>query len=445
MESGLKLREQDYKRYAKYVILIAIVFRMLYALKSIFCITDHDIGIIDVSTYELNGVGHLSYIDFLIRNKAFPAVDLNFTGFPPQFYHPPLFYIVGALIKSIVNSIGLSDVFSYEVIQQVNMIFSCVCLIACVKIIDEFKLSSSTRLLAISICAFNPIFTIIGIELNNDCLMTMFCLFALLYTIRWLKDSSWKNTMLIMVFLVLGMLSKTSAVLIAPAIGAAFLYRLVVSIKNKTEIMGLIRKFVVFGVTSIPLGLSWVIRNRILYDVPFNYVPSLPDDQWQYLGNYSPISRILSPSIKQMTSFSTDFADPDNFKNIWGQMLQSMTFDEGILYNPNPILPMVLLWSIAALYLVLLYSFIRYLISKENLAEKLVLGLAHIVLLIMFIAFAYQYPHICTVHYRYIVVAFVVMAIGATKFIEKKNILKRITGILTAISAISFVFAYLLY
>ena len=443
-----KLSQADYKKYTRYLFIFAIVIRQFFALKGIFCITDHDIGLLDMdgSTPILNDVGHLAYVNFLIEHKAFPAIDMNYTGFPPQFYHPPLFYLIAAFIKVFVTSCNASDVVAYEVIQQVNMIFSCVCLWICKLIMDEIKLSPQSKLIGMAICGFNPIFTIIGAELNNDCLMTMFCLAALLFTIRFLSDTSWKNVMCIMVTLVLAILSKTSGVLIAPAIGAAFIY---VFVKKASERKSLFVKYLVFGITSIPLGLSWVVRSYVLYKVPFNYVPVILSKKWQYLGDYSVVSRLLFPSVKQLTTFAPDFYDAESYKNIWGQMLHTMAFDEGILYSPDPVLPLIMLWSILALNVLLVYLFVRFMFSrvnKENVGIKLVFGFTYVVLLVMFILFAYQYPFVCTVHYRYIVAAFVVLAIGSCKYLDSApEKLVKAFSIVVAVSSVFSALVYILY
>ena len=66
-------------------------------------------------------------------------------------------------------------------------------------------------------------------------------------------------------------------------------------------------------------------------------------------------------------------------------------------------------------------------------------------ILAMFISFAYQYPCICTVHYRYIAVIFVVMVIGAAKYISSNLKLTKVIGIMTTIFSVSSLLCYLLY
>lgn len=437
--------EKQCRQYIKAIVWFAVILRTLFALKSLFYINAHDAGLEYFSPIQFNNTGHLAYIDYIVKHKSFPAIDItNVLGEPSQFYHPPLFHTIAALVKALVNALGLSDRVAFEVIQQVNMTFSCISLFVCVRILDELALSGKGKILATILCAFNPGFITIGSEMNNDCLMTLFCLLSILYTLRWLKQQTWKNITLIMVFLVLGMLTKTSAVLIAPAIGMAFLYKLITSRDTRIP---LIKQYIFFGFTSIPLGLSWVLRNYFRYSVPFNYVPKLTTDSVQYVGNAPLLKRLFVPSIEQLTNSHFDYHkySPVKFSNIWGQMFQTMNLDEGILSNSGRTLTTALNVSSIILYIVLLVMFILYLIRRNRTDERLVLGGTYFSLMIMFVLFAFQYPWICSMSFRYIAVTWVVLAAGAIKYAEKKPRLLLTTSICSFVYSFISIVAYLLF
>lgn len=438
---SLKPDERNYLKYINYVFIFGVFLRLFFAIKVVFCVTAHDSGFVSFSPLQINPLGHLGYINYLAEHYAFPEIKPFYPNdIVCQYYHPPVFYIISAIIKNIVNFVGLSDVIAYECIQEINALFSCLCLLFSIKLIDAIDLNLSTKLISVALCAFNPIFIILGVIVNNDCLMTMFCLLALLYTAKWIKESSWKNTILIMCFLVLGILTKTSAILISPAIGGIFIYGF---ITKKGERLDLLKKFFVFGITSIPLGLSWVIHNYIRFSLPLNYIPSTSTNEIpQNLNN---LSRLLLPSLEQLTTLKVDDAHYLNYSNIWGQMFQTMLFDEEILYNPNKIIAISLLWIGIILYITLFVLFICFLLSKAPIAEKILLGISHFGILLMFISFAYQYPCICTVHYRYISVIFVVMVIGSLKYSSDKPKVQKALGILTGIFAFLSSICYILY
>ena len=437
----------DPERTAFLIILITSIIKMFFALKGIFCITDHDIQLIDINTMKLGDTGHPGYINYLIEHMAFPPIIKEFTSYPPQFYHPPVFYIIGAVIKSIACALGASDMIAYEIIQQFNMLFSCLCVIVCHKIIRRIGIGGWTGTALITFIACNPIFLIIGAELNNDCLMTLFCLLAIYFTLCWHESRSTKDILLAALTLALGMLTKTSAVLIAPAMGLVFLYDLVNDIRQKK--LGekkTIPRFILFGIVSIPLGLSWVLRNLIVYKVPFSYVPRLPGGTWQYTGDIPLVSRLLVPSIRQFTTCSTDLSDTAHFNNIFGQSMQSMLFDEGILYEPDPVTPIVMMWLMTALVILMAVLFVCFLFSsKEALHLRLMLGGAVIVPVISFIVFYLQYPYICTVHVRYIVTSVVCLAVGAAAFVRHREKCSKIFVLLCFAASFAATFDYILY
>ena len=58
----------------------------------------------------------------------------------------------------------------------------------------------------------------------------------------------------------LGMITKLTVGLLAPAMAAVFL---TVLIKKRAEWKKLIPQFIVFGVICVPIGLSWTIRNAV--------------------------------------------------------------------------------------------------------------------------------------------------------------------------------------
>lgn len=437
--------EKRCQQYIKVIVWFAVFLRSLFALKAHFSINAHDAGILGFSPFTFNDTGHLAYIDHLIKYKSFPVIDItNVLGEPSQFYHPPVFHMIAAFLKVIVNSLGLSDFVAYEVIQQVNMTFSCVSLFVCVKIFDELELSGKGKLIATMLCAFNPGFITIGTEMNNDCLMTLFCLLSILYTLKWMKRQTWKNIILIMIFLVLGMLTKTSAVLIAPAIGMAFLYKLITS---KDTRIHLIKQYVFFAMTSIPLGLSWVLRNYIRFSVPFNYVPSLEKTDLQYVGNVSALKRLLLPSIEQLSNSHVDYYryPSSKFSNIWGQMFQTMNFDEGILWHSSTALSVLMNVSSIILYIVLLVLFIKFLIRKYDTEKRLVLGFTYFTLMIMFVAFAFQYPWVCSMNFRYIAVTWVALVAGGIKYAEGKTISLRTVSVCSVVYSCISVAAYMFF
>ena len=303
--------KHDYKHYTDYILLISFILKMFYAIKKIFCVTDHDLQVLEVNPFVIGPTGHLGYINYIIEHLSLPPVITEYNDFPPQFYHPPVFYVFGALVKGIAEKLGVPEIICYEILQQLNMVFAFLCIYVLYKILNELKISAKMTMMLMLLVAFSPIYLTLGVEINNDCIMTLFCLLAVHRVIIWYKKRTLKDIVLTGLFLALGILSKTSAVLISPALGAVFACAFFEKGQNSESRKKLAGQYGAFLAVSVPLGLSWVIRNYVMYKVPFSYVPAVVGRQPQYTGDIPVIARLGLPSLKQLTLWKLDIFHPE--------------------------------------------------------------------------------------------------------------------------------------
>ncbi len=412
--------KHDYKHYTDYILLISFILKMFYAIKKIFCVTDHDLQVLEVNPFVIGPTGHLGYINYIIEHLSLPPVITEYNDFPPQFYHPPVFYVFGALVKGIAEKLGVPEIICYEILQQLNMVFAFLCIYVLYKILNELKISAKMTMMLMLLVAFSPIYLTLGVEINNDCIMTLFCLLAVHRVIIWYKKRTVKDIVLTGLFLALGMLSKTSAVLISPALGAVFACAFFEKGQNSESRKKLAGQYGAFLAVSVPLGLSWVIRNYVMYKVPFSYVPVVVGRQPQYTGDIPVIARLGLPSLKQLTLWKLDIFHPEDQPSILGQIIQSQTFDEGLLLNPDPVTPMILLWSYWLLYLFAFYLLVRFVADRKiKLPVRLLLGLLFAVPVASIYMFAFQYPALCSVSARYIAAPLTMLFVAAGYFADK--------------------------
>lgn len=412
--------KHDYKHYTDYILLISFILKMFYAIKKIFCVTDHDLQVLEVNPFVIGPTGHLGYINYIIEHLSLPPVITEYNDFPPQFYHPPVFYVFGALVKGIAEKLGVPEIICYEILQQLNMVFAFLCIYVLYKILNELKISAKMTMMLMLLVAFSPIYLTLGVEINNDCIMTLFCLLAVHRVIIWYKKRTVKDIVLTGLFLALGMLSKTSAVLISPALGAVFACAFFEKGQNSESRKKLAGQYGAFLAVSVPIGLSWVIRNYVMYKVPFSYVPAVVGRQPQYTGDIPVIARLGLPSLKQLTLWKLDIFHPEDQPSILGQIIQSQTFDEGLLLNPDPVTPMILLWSYWLLYLFAFYLLVRFVADRKiKLPVRLLLGLLFAVPVASIYMFAFQYPALCSVSARYIAAPLTMLFVAAGYFADK--------------------------
>ena len=414
------------------LLLLGFVFKIIYAAQVGYNYSPHDLG-------ELSTDGHLGYIQHLYLNKSLPDTCAG------QFYHPPLFHIIGAAVLA-VHHVTENYMVAFESLQLINMLFAEIGVIYGYRILRKIGNNDWFLVIATAFLSFCPAFYIIGAELNNDCLSTMFLIMALYYTLCWREKRDIFTVLKIALCIGLGMLTKTNAVLIAFAVGLIFLYTL---IEDRREWKRYILQFIPFGVVCVPLGLGWNIYRLFKFHLPLTYVLRL-DHYLQYVGDVSPLSRLGLPTFEQLTSSSIDWDKPAEFSNIWGQTFLTMNFDEGILSLEGKlenILGISLLWISIILSILLLITLFRALFStKIELSLKILFPINFLIIIVNYVKFAFDYPHICTMNFRYIVILQVLL-MGSAVICRKKQLVGKCfnvgIGVCTALQSLLATYLYL--
>ena len=282
------------------VLVLGIVFKLIYVIRVPYNISPHDLNL--TSDWTNIPDGHLGYIQYIYQHRH--LTDFSPVEYRSQYYHPPLFYILSAVIMSVFDPMKNNNLTaSFEAIQFFNMIIASLIPVACFLTFRELKIKGHGLLWSTLLISFSPALYHIGAALNSDCLMTFFMSLVILNAVRWANEPK---------------LSKTSGVLIAPALALLFLWAL---IEKKASFKSLFYQYLVFGLISIPLGLSWVLRENILFGMPFNYVLEQSVDSFQYIGDCSLSARIGFPSYYQLTTTNILWGYRQEYCNIWGQTL----------------------------------------------------------------------------------------------------------------------------
>ncbi|MBU5429787.1 glycosyltransferase family 39 protein [Kineothrix sp. MSJ-39] len=380
------------------LLLLGAAARFFYAYAVPYYNTNHDLG--DPSDWQSVTYGHLGYIQYLYQYQHLPDFSPEFMG---QYYHPPLFYIIGAIVLRLFFYPTGDLTYAFEMLQYVNMAFSVLISVFLYLILKQLKVPEKLLCCLTALVSFFPTLFFLGAQLNNDCLMTLFCVMALFYTLRWHIDPDIGNILKIAAAVILATLSKTSGVLIAPGIGVVFLYHL---IKTKDK-KALLKQYILFAVICIPLSLSWVIRNRLLYGLPFSYVVDATGyATWQNVAGYGFAYRMGFPTLRIFTAHTIDWWDLSNSANIWGQTILTLLYDEGILVFRTPFMEMLAsVFTLLgfALSLILFCTSVSYCFSKEgDPAIRLLIGIGNGALLLSYVIFCFRYPLICTMNARYI-------------------------------------------
>lgn len=413
-----ELSEIEIEKICMRILLIGSIAKLIYSLIVPCNISRHDLGFI--SDWKTIENGHLGYIQYIYQYKHLP--DFSPEGMV-QFYHPPFFYIVSAILMGITMMFETNVIFAFDVIQVFVTLIAIYTTMLLFVMAKKIGIKGRNLVFLATFFSFCPIFYILGVTLNNDMLMIMLSVLAMYFTLCWCENHSLKNIIGIAISMGLAMMTKTSAGIIAPAIGFVFLHELIV---NKNMRKKLIIQFVLFGIICVPLGMFWAIRNNVLYGIPFNYVFDPKSDE-MYVGNYTLIDRIGLPSIYELFGYRIDVSEPDKYYNIWGQTMMTMVFDEGILSINSifeHILGILMMWSSAILYIMGLISVAKGILDKKiDVNKRILFIISFFSVFISYIIFCFKYPYICTMNFRYIVITLVsgMMMLGLMENNKQEN------------------------
>lgn len=374
--------------------------------------------------YQFSGdKGHSAYIEHFYNN-GFTLPDFDPTT-KSQFYHPPLHHFLAALWMRLLTTFGMSYDRAISSLQFLTLFYSMCCLFFSERIFDKLNLRGWGKAIAVAIVAFHPTFILLAGSVNNDILSVLFILLSIYTTIKWYQEPTVKNILLIALSIGLGMSTKLSVALVAPPIAVVFLIKLISEKKKRFENFG---QFCVFGCVCLPLGLWFSVRNFIKYKVPFNYVARLSDTSDQYVGfrgiyerlfdySYNPFDNVFLNRV----STGSEYFEYNPLVSI----VKSSMFGEYNFSDSNESITTfcrILLVINVIIIVVSLIAMIYCCLKKNAVFDKTMkLFIAFYYLLIFgnFIVFSFQYPHTCSMDYRYIVPTLVIGALFIGMLVEK--------------------------
>lgn len=374
-----------------FIILAGVVLRFGYMLYTPFFIRGHDVG-----TPE--GYGHLGYMVRLYNLEGLPSSYGN------QFYHPPFAHIAGALAAKVYALLsGATDIDTiFGAARLIPCFASCALLIVSCRLFDEFGLSRRAKVVAVTVATFHPTFILLSASVNNDMLMILFMMTAFLYTVRWYKDPSYKNILLLALAIGSAMSTKFSGALVAVFTAAVFLAVLIRKIREK-QAAGLFYQFSAFAVLCIPLGLWYHIRNLKLLGQPLGYVAKMSPESALYVGDVTFARRFLAFSLPDMLRHV--YCNPYDDFRLWEYLVKCALFGEFTFSQKHDLFAVILIFSSLILIVLSLGAMVWFLFADRTKNRLAVLSLTALwaLLMVSYVLFNMKYPFGCTMDFRYIV------------------------------------------
>lgn len=360
----------------------------------------HDLG----HFFEKNNY-HSGYMLYLMDHHHLPDFDPRDRW---QFYHPPLHHTVCALVLALLRGMGLDYVnVGPRVLQFLTSAYSMVFCVFAGKTMKRVGVKNGALALAVAVVTFHPTLIILSGSLNNDMLSAMFSMLAIYFTVRWAESGKLGDIIGIALSVGLGMMTKLTVGLLAPAIAIVFL---IVLIKKHEQWKKLIVQFLVFGIICVPLGMFWPVRNFVMFGVPLNYVPGLSEESGQYI-DVPALRRLFDYSVYQLSSPFTQWTwngDKYNEFNPVIALMKNAMFDEETFFRESITLQSfcTALFFAGAVTAVMSAAAVVLLWDKREKLRvefKLLITVAFAVIFGNYIVFCLNYPHVCTENMRYCV------------------------------------------
>ena len=423
-------KKKDYKSYIFLIMVIGILIRTLYILNVSINNINHDLGNLN-NDGSLTNYGHLAYIYTIYSTGKLPLVNTF------QMYHPPLWHLIGALWIKVNTIFDVSIMDAFEGLQVISCIFSSLLMIIIYKIIEKIKMKDNYKVLTCLLMFSYPTYTYLAGSINNDLLLYFFEYLIILYALKWYENDSWKNTILLALSTGLCVMTKFNGVIMAIPLMYFFIKKLIKNIKKKNNLVLLIKKYLLFGLISLPIGLWFQVRNFLLFG---NNDMSLPIKL--YTGNHSIISRFVLFSFKEFFEF---IPLPHDY-NLPSFMIKSMIVDEFWFDKPYAIFIILVVLNLlfVVVSLIATYKYLKNNKKDNNINFLLVLLLTNIVSEIIFY---FQYPYSCSMCFRYvmtIVFSLAVLLFNYLSIVKNKRVYNIVLNVLLFFSILSFYLPYIL-
>lgn len=280
---------------------------------------------------------HTNYIRHLAREKSFPVFDPESPDLYEtyQSHQPPLYYLLAAPIEMMVGGSEESEMWG---LRLVNVFLGALVIFGIYTGIRRLTGSEAAGVAAAALTAFLPMFLALSTAVSNDMLLYLVVVATMnIIAIGWEKGWNLKLCLWLGVALGLGVLTKTTAIVLVPV----SIYGLLA----KKDARPSARNVAALCGVAVLIALPWLIRNQSLYGDPL----AIGAFQKASVGNLAAsvgIERAGGP-----LSYWFHFVAPAGLESFWGVFGYFDVFLTQSIYWIFHIVGLVLLagfgWSVA--------------------------------------------------------------------------------------------------
>ena len=348
---------------------------------------------IDTRQHDIRGI--IYYMNEIVKD------GFNFFNFNPwdmyyAFHQPLYFWIIGQINVAEIMLFG-SHLVALEGLQYVSLFLVTATIVYAFAILKLLKFDCKIISIILTFIAFNPTLVLFSGYISDDTMVLFWSVFTIYHFLCWYCDENFSHIILSALGFGLGVLTKLSLLMITPAFAVLLFLKLIQS-NDKTKAWIDIFTFICI---AVPLGLFWILRNHILFDMQFFNVPDTsPNGQnffhLSFVERFFDFSMIFTPFIN-----APEIVDG----NMWLALIKTELFGEWnlSLINPYIIIPATCLYVLnICIKLSVLFGILFYLFRNPLKQGEVWIFFVLQYLIIWGYSFIYalDYPYICSSDYR---------------------------------------------
>ena len=362
--------------------------------------------------------GHLDYAVYIFKNWR--LADTNYY----EFAQPPINATLQALCMKIVSlfkDFGDDYMQLYSYCKILTFIYSVLTLIIICKIIKEFDLPKIASNIFLAIMALYPGLIVMTTQYSNDCLSYLFFYLSLYLGIKWAKTKKLSTIICLALSIGFGMLTKVSVGLVAFIVGPMMFIIWIKSLTaNKKGLQAyevkpsITVQLIIFALIVFPLGLSYSIRNYIVFGQGFGEISDIVQGSAldMRLKNFTFAERYLTFAFGKLYDGRYDIFHDWTEYNIWVDLVKTSAFDEFQFRFDNIYPALYVVWFLNIVYwfigtISIIYNTVVMILRKFRGPEN-VRNLRNISLMLYFLAFIaflsfnLKYPNSPNSNWRYV-------------------------------------------
>ncbi len=370
------------------------------------------------------------------------------------FFQAPLHHMLAALWIRLQEFTGIDYQDACEHVQVLTLIYSLAAMYFAYRLFRYFKLSGEALLLSFALSALHPGFILMSGSINNDMLSIMLTVMAIYYGLKWNDEPGWKYTVILAFVIGLGMMTKLSTGLIAPAVALLFIVKWIQG--GISKLPEFLLKYLVFILICAPLALWSPVRNLLKFGVPLGYTPEVGEPVLASAAARIFDLRSNTPYLSRITN-----GDPfDEFNIFLGMMKTSLFGDEnfslavseaghsGIGALLMNVFGWALLISGSVIAVICFYSTVRVLFGKRYIVSSVVrayFGAIYLTALLMYVSFMFKAPFSSSMDFRYVIYLIPVEALMLGLYVKDgKKAIRMVSFVTVAAFSLSTILLYVM-